>query len=194
MPKSMPSLFAAAPALVPCRQRPLPAVVVTPALIPWPSASALACCRRPLALVPCPSMSALTCRLRCAGSHPLPVSVHPHLPSSSPPPSPTEADGDDLSPCRWLSEPSPSRRRPRPRRPVNLRIADMASLAHQRPPSPAVVTAATATNGGGRAQQIVAVRHRPRRPATALALAVPSTSVLRTWRPCSNIRFWIDVD
>ena len=56
----------------------------------------------------------------------------------------------------------------------------MASLARQRPPSPAVV-AATATDGGGRARQIVAVRHRPRRPAAALA--VPSTSVLRPWRP-----------
>ena len=51
----------------------------------------------------------------------------------------------------------------------------MASLARQRPPSPAVV-AATVTDGGGRARQIVAVRHRPRRPAAALALAVPSTS------------------
>ena len=50
----------------------------------------------------------------------------------------------------------------------------MASLARQRPPSPAVVAAATATDGGGRARQIVAVRHRPRRPAAALA--VPSTS------------------
>jgi len=65
-----------------------------------------------------------------------------------------------------------------PRRPVNLRIADMASLARQRPPSPAVVAAAAATDGGGRARQIVANRHRP-----AAALAVPSTSVLRPWRP-----------
>ena len=65
----------------------------------------------------------------------MPVSVRPRLLSSPPPPPPTEADGDDLSPRRRRSEPSPSRRRPRPRRPVNLRIADMASLARQRPPS-----------------------------------------------------------
>jgi len=49
----------------------------------------------------------------------------------------------------------------------------MTSLAHQRPPTPAVATA-TATTGCRRARQIVAVRRRPRRPATALA--VPSTS------------------
>jgi len=50
----------------------------------------------------------------------------------------------------------------------------MASLARQRPPSPAVVAATTATNGGGRARQIDAVR---------AALSVPPTSVLREWRP-----------
>jgi hypothetical protein len=50
----------------------------------------------------------------------------------------------------------------------------------QRPPSPAVVVAATATDGGGRARQIVADRRRPHRPAAALT--VPSTSVLRPWR------------
>jgi len=56
----------------------------------------------------------------------------------------------------------------------------MASLARQRPPSPAVVVAAaTATDGGGCARKIVAVRRRPRHPATALA--VLSTS-LRPWR------------
>jgi len=57
----------------------------------------------------------------------------------------------------------------------------MASLAHQHPPSPAVVAAATATNGGGRARQIVAVRRRPCRPTAALA--IPSTSVLQPCRP-----------
>ena len=43
----MPSLFAAAPALVPCPSASLPDVVVALALVPFPSASALAChCRR----------------------------------------------------------------------------------------------------------------------------------------------------
>jgi hypothetical protein len=63
----LPSLFAAAPALVPCPlSTPSRAVVVTPALIPAPSASAL------------------TCRRRChAGSRPWPVGVRPRLPPSS---------------------------------------------------------------------------------------------------------------
>jgi len=185
MPKSssMPSLFTAAPALVPCRQRPLPAVVVTPALILSPSAPALACCRRPLDLVPCPSKSALNCRLSRAGSHPLAVSIHPHLSSSPPPPPPTEADGDNLSPRRRRSEPSPSRRRPRPRRPVNLRpwrplpVSIRPRLPSSPPPPP---PPPTVVNVPGRSS-IVAVRRHPRRPATALA--VPSTSVLRSWRP-----------
>ena len=44
----MPSLFAAAPALVPCPSASSPDVVVVPALVPCPSASALPCrrCRR----------------------------------------------------------------------------------------------------------------------------------------------------
>jgi hypothetical protein len=68
------------------RRPPSPAaVVVAPALVPGPSASALACRQRPLA-----------CRSRCAGSRPLPVSVRPHLPSSSSlPPPPTAADAPD---------------------------------------------------------------------------------------------------
>ena len=55
------------------------------ALVPGPSASALACRRRRrAALVPGPSASALACcRRRRAGSRPLPVSVRPRLPSSS---------------------------------------------------------------------------------------------------------------
>ena len=41
----------------------------------------------------------LACRLRCAGSRPLLVSVHPRLPSSSsPPPPPTAADAPGRSP------------------------------------------------------------------------------------------------
>jgi len=42
-----------------------------------------------------------------------------------------------------------------------------------RPPLPAVVASAAATDGGGRARQIVAVHRCPRRPAAALT--VPST-------------------
>ncbi len=49
----------------------------------------------------------------------------------------------------------------------------LSSLARQRPPSPAIVVAAAATDGSGRAWQIVAVRRRPRRPTASLA--VPST-------------------
>jgi hypothetical protein len=77
------------------RSAPPRAVVVAPALIPGPSASALTCHQRPLA-----------CRSRRAGSRPLPVSVRPRLPpsssSSSSPPS-TAVDAPD--------RPSPSRRR-----------------------------------------------------------------------------------
>jgi len=56
----------------------------------------------------------------------------------------------------------------------------MASLARQHPPTPAVA-AATATTGGRHARQSVVVRHRPCRPAAALA--GPSTSVLWPWHP-----------
>ncbi len=67
---------------------PLPAaVVIAPALVPGPPASALACRRH-----------------HRAGSRPLPVRVCPRLPSSSSsPPPPTAADAPD--------RPSPSRRR-----------------------------------------------------------------------------------
>jgi len=57
----------------------------------------------------------------------------------------------------------------------------MVSLAHQRPPLPAIAAVTTATGGGGRARQIVAVRRRPCHPAAALT--VLSTSVLQPWRP-----------
>jgi hypothetical protein len=42
---------------------------------------------------------------------------------------------------------------------------------------PAVVVTAVATDGSGRARQIVAIRCCPRRPA--ITLAIPSTSVLQ---------------
>jgi hypothetical protein len=42
---------------------------------------------------------------------------------------------------------------------------------------PAIIVTAAATNGGGRARQIVTVRCHPCRPAAALA--VPSTSVVQ---------------
>ena len=115
----MPSLFDAAPALVPCPSASSPDVVVAPTLIPCPSASAHACrccCRRHLSLA-----------------------------------------------------------HQRPRLPSLLRR--LSSLARQRPPSPAVIVAAAATNGSGRVRQIIAVRHRPCRPAAALA--IPSTSVVQ---------------
>ena len=117
-PRRPSSLARSAPPHVPSSSRrlsslarrcpPLPAaVVVAPALVPGPSASALACRQRPLACrsrcagsrpVPCLSASALACRQRplacCrrrAGSRPcrragsclLPVSVRPRLPSLS---------------------------------------------------------------------------------------------------------------
>jgi hypothetical protein len=113
----MPSLFAAAPALVPCLSASSPDVIVAPTFVPCPSASALACCR-------------------CCRRHLSLARQRPRLPSST----------------RWLS-----------------------SLACQCPPLPAVVIAAATTDSSGRARQIIAVRHRPRRPAAALA--VPSTSV-----------------
>ena len=121
MPSVMPSLFAAAPALVPCPSASLPDVSVTPALVPFPSASALA----------------LTCR-RCCRWHLSLARQRPCLPSLS----------------RWLS-----------------------SLARQRQPSPAVVVVAAATDGSGHARQIIAARRRPCR--LAVALAVPSTSVIQ---------------
>jgi hypothetical protein len=71
---TLPSLFAAAPALVPCPfSAPLrAAVVVAPALVPGLLVSALACRQRPLA-----------CRSRRAGSSSWPVGVRPRLPPSS---------------------------------------------------------------------------------------------------------------
>ena len=68
----MPLLFTAAPALVPCLSASSPDVIVAPALIPFPSASALACrccCRRHLSLArqrPClPSLSHWLSSLAC---------------------------------------------------------------------------------------------------------------------------------
>ena len=71
----------------------------------------------------------------------------------------------------------------------------VSSLAHHRPSpalaccrcfSPADVVAAAATDGGGRARQIVAVRRRPCRPAAARAFAVAPFSV---WdRSCQHRR------
>ena len=51
------------------------------------------------------------------------------------------------------------------------------SLARQRPPSPAIIVAAT--DCSGRAWQIVAIRHRPCHPAAARAFAVPPSSLSR---------------
>ena len=61
------------------------------------------------------------------------------------------------------------------------------SLAHQRPPSPAVVVAAT--DCSGRAWQIVDVSRRPCHPATAQAFAVPppSPSRRRTSFRCHSV-------
>ena len=103
---TLPSLFAAAPALVPgpsasalaCRRRrcagscPWP-VGVRPRLPPSSSRrlSSLSRRRPPLACRQRP----LACRSRRAGSHPLPVSISPRLPSSSSPPPPTAADAPD---------------------------------------------------------------------------------------------------
>ena len=87
--------------IVLARQRPLPDVVVAPAL------------------VPCPSESALACRHCRAGSRPLPISVHPRLPSS----------------LRRLSS------LVHPRLPLSWRR--LSSLARQRPSSPAVIVAPT---------------------------------------------------
>ena len=115
----MPSLIAAAPALVPCPSVSSPDVVVAPSLVPCPSASALACCRH------CRWHLSLACQCPC-------------LPSSS---------------------------------------HQLSSLARQCPPLPAVVVSAAATDGSGRARQIVAVRRRPCHPAAALA--VSSTSVVQ---------------
>ena len=50
----------------------------------------------------------------------------------------------------------------------------MASLARQRLPLPAGVAAATATDGGGCARQILAVRRRPRRPVNLHIAAMAS--------------------
>ena len=116
----------------------------------------------------------------------MPVSVHPHLPSSSPPPPPpTEADGDDLSSCRRRSEPSPSRRCPRPRRPVNLRIADMASLARQRPPS-ALACRRCRRRRHRRRRTHPAVRRRPPPPSPSrqpriAAMAFRYSSPFSSW-------------
>ena len=55
----------------------------------------------------------------------------------------------------------------------------LSSLASQCPPSSAITVATAATDGDGHAQQIDAVRRRPCRPAAALTLAFPSTSVVQ---------------
>jgi hypothetical protein len=130
------------------RRPPSPAVIVALALVPGPSASALACRQRPLvvvalALVPCPSASALACRRRCAGSCPLPVGVRPRLPSLS----------------RWLS--SLARRRP-PSPAVSAHSSSsrwLSSLARRRPPSPAVAVAPALVPGPS--ASALACRQRP---------------------------------
>ena len=68
-----------------------------------------------------------------------------------------------LVPCPSASPrlPSPSRR--------------LLSFAHQRPLLPAIVVATAATDGGGRARQIVAVRRRPRRPVNLRRPAPPQS-------------------
>ena len=93
---------------------------------------------------------------RHAGSRPLPISV----------PLPDIVIAPALVPCPSASALACRHCRRR-----------LKSLAHQRPPSPAIVVAAAATGGGGRARQIITVRRCPRRPAPALA--VPSTSVVQ---------------
>jgi hypothetical protein len=153
------------------RHPPLPAVVVAPALVPGPSASALACRQRPLvvvalALVPCPSASpspavvvalalilcpsasALACRRCRAGSRPWPVGVRPRLPSA---PTCRRRAGSRHLPVGVRPRlPSWSRRlsslaRRRPLSPaVSAHLLSsrwLSSLARQRPPSPAVVVA-----------------------------------------------------
>ena len=82
-----------------------------------PAAALTLACQPPYCRhgVPCPSASALACRRRHVGSRPLPVSIHPHLPSLLPPPPP----------------PLPSRCCPR--HPVNLRCP--ASPQSLSPPS-----------------------------------------------------------
>jgi len=59
----------------------------------------------------------------------------------------------------------------------------MVSLARQRPPSPAVVGAATAIDGSGPARQSVAVRRRPRLPVNLIAaMAFRYSSPCSSWR------------
>ena len=118
-----------------------------------PSNAIAVCCRTGS----CPLPASVLAWRRChAGSCPLPVSVRPCLPSSLPP---------ALVPCLSVSL-------------LSLLLHKLSSLARQRPPLPAVVVvAAAATNGRGRARQIVAVRRRPCRPAAALA--VPLTSIVQ---------------
>ncbi len=117
MPLVMPSLFAAAPALVLFPSASSPDVVVAPALVPCPSASALAShlssppalvpclsASSPAvivasALIPCPSASALACHHRRCRHH-------------------RRQRTRPADRCR-PPPPSPSRRRPR--HPFNLR-------------------------------------------------------------------------
>ena len=115
LPKNLRSKLVQKNALA--RQRPLPDVIVAPALAPCPSASALSCRRRragscPLSAFACRRrraisrpLSARACRCCRAGSRPLPVSIRPRLPSSSSPPPPPPSS----SSCRH------------PHHPVNLR-------------------------------------------------------------------------
>ena len=77
--------------------------------------------------------------------------------------------------CRAGSCPLPVSVRPC----LLLLLHRLLSLAHQRQPLPAVVVAAAATNRGGCARQIVALRPRCRRcrPAAMRAFAVVTFSV-----------------
>ena len=88
-------LFAAVPALVPARQRPV------------------------------------ACRRRRAGSRPLPVSVHPCLPSSSPPLPPMAADapGRSLPSAAALAVPPPHELSLSRRSPFRIAVVDAATAA-----------------------------------------------------------------
>ena len=57
----------------------------------------------------------------------------------------------------------------------SLSLRWLLSLARQRPPSPAVVVATAATDGGGCTRQIAAVRRRPRRPVNLRHPAPPQS-------------------
>jgi hypothetical protein len=74
---------------------PSPDVVVAPAHIPCPSASALACRRPRRRLSSLARQRPLAFRRRCASSRALPVSVCPRLPSSSSPPALTRSTANE---------------------------------------------------------------------------------------------------